>query len=104
MRFKGAAQRFIRFWRIEKGLHDLALILNGKPDDRGFLNRFLRHSLGGINNELAYAAALDFGRALYDGERVQVDADFNACCSVWLLRHVPSLFLVVQGSPDTNQR
>jgi hypothetical protein len=81
-RCKRAAQRFIGFWRIKEGLHDLALILDGKPDDCGFLDRLLRHLLRGINYEFAYAAALDFGRAFYDGERIRADPGFNACCSV----------------------
>src|SRR5262249_6683246 len=93
---EGAPQRFIRFRRIEKRLHDPAMILNGNSDDCSFLYRPVRSLLGGIDDEFADAAALDFGGTFHHCKSVGADTRFDARRAIRLAGHDKS-FQVMYG-------
>src|ERR1700693_2368310 len=91
MSLERSPQCFVRLRRIEDRFGNAALILNGQADNRGFFNRPVRRFPGGINDELADTAALNFGGAFHDGEGVGTDARFDTGSAVGPLGHHMSL-------------
>jgi len=71
--------------RIEDRLGNRALILDRKTDDADFLDGLMSGLLGGGNDEVADATALDFGRAFDDSQRFRRDAGLKASGAVRFL-------------------
>jgi hypothetical protein len=78
MVFGGTNKGGRRLRRVEECFSQKALVLDGQAYDLRFLDRTVGGFLGGSNHEIAYAAPLDLGGALYDGERVGRNPGFDA--------------------------
>jgi hypothetical protein len=71
-------------WRIEDRLGDGALILDGEPNNLSFFNGACGGLLGRGDDEIADTSALEFGRALDDGQSFGSDARLDARGAVFL--------------------
>src|SRR5580704_16890699 len=75
---KRAARGRRRFRRIDDRLRKRALILDREPDDLRLLDGAVGRFLGGGNDKVADATALDFGGAFHDRQRLGRDARLDA--------------------------
>ena len=77
MSFKSALEHRFRFRRIEQQFGHSLLIRQRQTNDLRFRDGLLRRFLRGGDHEIADAAALNLGGALYSRERLRRDADLK---------------------------
>ena len=78
MKLRRTAQGVVWLGRIDQRFGETPLVLDGQADDLRLLDRAVRGFLRGGDDEIADAAALYFGGAFDNGQRVGRDTRLDA--------------------------